>query len=62
MLDQREPEAEPEIKREQEDFPPTRLDDPNEVAEEEKRFGMAVPIMVALITLFFIVVIIVYAI
>jgi hypothetical protein len=61
MDDPRAPAPEPEIKREQEHYPPTRLDNPEMVETEEKRFGMSVPIMVGLITILFIIVIIVYA-
>jgi hypothetical protein len=61
MDDSRSRAPEPEIKREQEHYPPTRLDNPEIVATEEKRFGMSVPIMVGLITVLFIIVIIIYA-
>lgn len=52
-----EQDALPEIKREQELHPPKRHDDPESVVAEEERFGMAVPIMILIIGLVFVVVI-----
>lgn len=53
-----EPE-EQETKRDQHAHSPRMYDDPDAVAEEEKRFGMAMPIGVAVIAAIFIVVIII---
>ena len=44
-----EQDARPDIKTEQERHPPQRLDDPEQVAHEERQFGLAIPITVALI-------------
>ena len=59
MTDHRdiEPDAQPGIRREQEMHPPKRHDDPSAVVAEEERFGMAVPIMILLIGLVFVIVI-----
>jgi hypothetical protein len=55
-----EQDARPDIKTEQERHPPQRLDDPEQVAHEERKFGLAIPITVALISILFILVIIIY--
>ena len=51
-------DARPDIKTEQEQHPPQQLDDPEQVAQEERKFGLAIPISVALISILFILVII----
>ena len=44
-----ESDAQPEIKAEQERYPPRRYDDRHAVAQKEKRFGMSMWIGVAVI-------------
>jgi hypothetical protein len=48
--------AEPNIKHEQEVHPPKRYDDPDAVAEEEKRYGMSMWVGTALIALIFVII------
>ncbi|HEX3302204.1 MAG TPA: hypothetical protein VHR64_04930 [Thermomicrobiales bacterium] len=54
-------EAKPEIKTEQEHYPPRRYDDPHTVAEEEKRFGMSMWIGIAIIGILFLIVLLIFA-
>jgi hypothetical protein len=49
--------AKPDIKTEQEMYPPRRLDDPGAVAEEEKRYGMSMWIGIAVIGIIFLIVV-----
>jgi hypothetical protein len=62
MTDRRdiEPEAHPEIQRDQEMHPPRRHDDPEAVVGEEERFGMAVPLVTLIIGAVFLIVIALY--
>ena len=62
MSDRRDIESDirPEIQHDQEMHPPKRHDDPDSVVDEEERFGMAVPIMILLIGLVFVVVIAIF--
>ena len=56
-----ESNARPDIKTEQEFYPPRRYDDPHAVAQEEKRFGMSMWIGIAIIGILFLIVLLVYA-
>jgi len=49
--------AKPDIKTEQEKYPPRRLDDPAAVAEKENRFGIAMWIFIAAIGILFLIVV-----
>jgi hypothetical protein len=56
-----ESNARPEIKIEQESYPPRRYDDPHAVAQEEKRFGMSMWIGIAVIGILFLIVLLLFA-
>ena len=55
-----EPPVKPAIQQDQELHPPKRHDDPDAVVDEEERFGMAIPVIVLLISIVFIIVIALY--
>ena len=56
-----ESDVKPDIKTEQESYPPRRYDDERAVAEEEMRFGMSMWIGIAAIGLLFLIVLLVFA-
>jgi len=56
-----ESDARPDIKTDQELHPPIRYDDPHEVAQEEKRFGMSMWIGIAIIGILFLIVLLIFA-
>jgi hypothetical protein len=56
-----ESDARPDTKTDQEFHPPSRYDDPQAVAEEEKRFGMSMWIGIAIIGILFLIVLLIFA-